>query len=51
MLIWKLGIIENGKKYFWKLVVVSLFKYPQKFSLAMTLAVYGFHFRKIAATL
>ncbi|MCB0729953.1 MAG: DUF4070 domain-containing protein [Ignavibacteriae bacterium] len=50
-LIWKLGLNENGKIYFWKLVVVSLFKYPQKFSLAMTLAVYGFHFRKIAALL
>ena len=46
-LIWKLGILEKGRKYFWKLLAISLFKHPRKFSLAMTLAVYGFHFRKI----
>ncbi|MBU1101480.1 MAG: DUF4070 domain-containing protein [Bacteroidetes bacterium] len=50
-LIWKLGIVEKGRNYFWKLLALSLFKYPKKFSLAMTLAVYGFHFRKIAALL
>jgi radical SAM superfamily enzyme YgiQ (UPF0313 family) len=50
-LIWKLGILENGRKYFWKLLAISLFKHPRKFSLAMTLAVYGFHFRKIVATI
>ena len=47
-LLWLLGTVEKGRKYFWKLLVVSLFKYPQKFSLAMTMAVYGYHFRKIA---
>jgi hypothetical protein len=26
-----------------------LFKYPEKFPLAMTMAVYGYHYRKIAA--
>lgn len=46
-----LGIFEKGKKYFWKLFLLSLFKYPKKFSVAMTLSVYGFHFRKIAATI
>lgn len=48
-LIWKLGVVEKGRNYFWKLLVLSLFKYPKKLSIAMTLAVYGFHFRKIAA--
>lgn len=46
-LLWLLGIIEKGKKYFWKLFFVSLWKYPRKFPTAMTLAVYGFHFRKV----
>lgn len=46
-LLWILGIIQRGKKYFWKLFFVSLFKHPKKFPLAMTFAVYGFHFRKI----
>lgn len=47
-LLWKLGIKEKGKKYFWKLFIISLFKYPKKFPTAMTLAVYGFHFRRVA---
>ena len=49
-LLWLLGIIEKGKKYFWKLFFVSLWKYPRKFPTAMTLAVYGFHFRKVIRT-
>jgi Domain of unknown function (DUF4070) len=47
--LWLLGTLEKGRKYFWKLLGISLFKYPQKFSPAMTLAVYGYHFRRIAA--
>jgi radical SAM superfamily enzyme YgiQ (UPF0313 family) len=50
-LLWSLGIMEEGKKYFWKLLIFSLFKYPSKFSVAMTFAVYGYHFRKVAATI
>ncbi len=45
--IWRLGLIEKGRRYYWKLFFHSLFKYPRKFSIAMTLAVYGFHFRRI----
>jgi len=50
-LLWKIGIMEKGRKHFWKLFAYSLFKHPQKFPIAMTLSVYGFHFRRIAATL
>jgi ATP-dependent exoDNAse (exonuclease V) beta subunit len=46
-LLWLLGFVEKGKKYFWKLLFLSLFKYPKKFTTAMTLAVYGFHFRRV----
>lgn len=49
-LLWLLGIIEKGRKYFWQLLFVSLFKYPKKFTTAMTLAVYGYHFRKVIKT-
>jgi radical SAM superfamily enzyme YgiQ (UPF0313 family) len=49
MLIWLLGTLEKGKKYFWKLFAFSLFKHPNKFPLAMTMAVYGYHFRRVAA--
>jgi hypothetical protein len=50
-LVWLLGFLEKGKRYFWNLLAFSLFKYPTKFSLAMTMAVYGYHFRRIAATI
>ena len=50
-LIWKLGIKEEGKLYFWDLVFHTLVRYPGKFVLAMTLAVYGFHFKQIAKTI
>lgn len=50
-IIWKIGIRESGKKYFWEFFFFSLIKYPKKFPIAMTLSVYGFHFRKVAATI
>jgi len=49
-LVWNLGVIGKGKIYFWKLFIHSLFNHPQKFVLAMTLAVYGFHFKQIVKT-
>ncbi len=45
--IWFLGIRGKGKIYYWKLILWSLFRRPQFFPLAITLAIYGFHFRKI----
>jgi radical SAM superfamily enzyme YgiQ (UPF0313 family) len=49
MLLWLLGTLEKGKKYFWKLFAFSLFRHPNKFPIAMTMAVYGYHYRRIAA--
>ncbi len=50
-LTWRIGITEKGKKYFWKLLAFTIFRQPRKFVLAMTMAVYGFHFRKIVETI
>lgn len=47
--IWKLGFLEKGKRYYWKLFFYSLFNFPKKFPVAITLAVYGFHFRRVVA--
>ncbi len=47
-LIWLLGTLEKGRRYFWKLLLFTIFKHPQKFPLAMTMAVYGYHFRRVA---
>lgn len=45
--IWKLGILGKGRKYYWRLIMLSLFRYPKKFPLVVTFAIYGFHFRKV----
>jgi radical SAM superfamily enzyme YgiQ (UPF0313 family) len=46
---WFLGIREEGKFYYWKLILWTLFKRPQLLQLAVTFAITGFHFRKIFA--
>jgi len=46
--IWFLGIKGNGKKHYWRLFITYLMKSPPKFARFILLAVYGYHFRKIA---
>jgi len=43
--IWRLGIIGRGRLHYWKLILWSM-RSPRHFHLAVTLAIYGFHFRK-----
>jgi radical SAM superfamily enzyme YgiQ (UPF0313 family) len=45
--LWILGIVEKGRRYFWNLIITSIVKYPTKFTLAVTMAIYGFHFRRV----
>lgn len=45
--IFRLGIIGRERIYYWKLFFWSLFRQPRLFPLAITLTIYGFHFRKI----
>ncbi len=49
--LWTLGLREKGKWFYWKLMVFSLFRHPGKFPLAVRMAIYGFHFRRIAETI
>jgi radical SAM superfamily enzyme YgiQ (UPF0313 family) len=42
-----LGIVGEERIYYWKLFFWSLFRHPGLFPLAITYAIYGFHFRKI----
>jgi len=48
-----IGILGNGASqwYYWKLMVKSLIYYRKSFAEAMTLMVYGHHFRKMAKKL
>ncbi|MFN2355858.1 MAG: B12-binding domain-containing radical SAM protein [Desulfopila sp.] len=43
-----LGILGKERFHYWKLFFWSLFRNPRLFPLAITYAVYGFHFRKVA---
>jgi hypothetical protein len=42
-----LGVIGKERIYYWKLFFWSLFRHPRIFPTAITLAIYGFHFRKV----
>ena len=43
---WSLGIRHRGRSHYWKLILWSLKKRPDLLHLAVTLSIYGFHFRK-----
>ncbi len=45
--IFRLGIIGIERQYYWKLFFWTLFRRPRAFGMALTLSIYGFHFRKI----
>ncbi len=49
--LWVLGVLEKGKRFFWKLFFYSLVRHPRKFPVAITLAIYGFHFRRVTETI
>ena len=44
---WVLGIKERGKREYWQLFTSTLFKHPRNMRISISLAIYGYHFRKI----
>jgi len=44
-----LGVLKQGQFYYWRLFVWTIFHCPENFPEAITLAIYGYHFRKIYA--
>jgi radical SAM superfamily enzyme YgiQ (UPF0313 family) len=46
--IWHMGVISPEKKEYWKLFFSVLRDAPSKLPIAITLAVYGYHFRSVA---
>ena len=42
-----LGIRDKASWHYWKLIFLSLRKYPRQIGLCVTLAIQGFHFRKV----
>ena len=45
--VWYLGIVGKKRRYYWKFMTRAFIKHRRAFPEAMTLAVYGHHFRKI----
>lgn len=45
--VFQLGIIGKERRYYWRLLLWSLRKRRQVFPLAVTLSIYGYHFRKV----
>jgi len=46
--LWFLGVQYKGRRYFWRLLISTLFRHPRKLPLSVSLSVSGFHFRKVA---
>jgi hypothetical protein len=46
--IWHIGILGPERREYWKLFFWALFHEPLKFPLAITMSIYGFHFRKVS---
>ena len=46
--IWILGIIDKGRRDFWRLLASTLFRRPELLAISFNLAVFGLHFRKVA---
>jgi radical SAM superfamily enzyme YgiQ (UPF0313 family) len=44
---WILGLAEKGKRYYWRLMVSTVLRRPRSFPVAMKLAIYGYHFRRV----
>jgi radical SAM superfamily enzyme YgiQ (UPF0313 family) len=42
-----LGVVGEGRLDYWRLFFWSLLRRPRQFSTAITLSVYGFHFRRV----
>ena len=47
--IYQLGILGVERVQYWRLFFWTLFRRPRLFPLAITFAIYGFHFRQVAA--
>jgi radical SAM superfamily enzyme YgiQ (UPF0313 family) len=44
----KLGIIGEERREYWRLFFWTLVRFPKKLPLAITMAIYGYHFRRVS---
>ncbi len=48
---WWIGVVDKDRLHYWKFLAKVLFRMPRALPRAITLAIYGFHFRKVADSL
>ncbi len=44
--VYRLGVLDRGRLEYWKLLAWAVLRRPRAFPLAVTLAIYGYHFRR-----
>ena len=44
---YRLGLVDSGRLHYWRLMLWTHFRRPRLFAEAITLAIYGYHFRKV----
>ena len=49
--LWCLGVRYPGRLAYWRFLLHTLVRYPREFGQAVALAIYGHHFRMVAADL
>ncbi|MDD5084490.1 MAG: DUF4070 domain-containing protein [Candidatus Omnitrophica bacterium] len=49
--LWLLGIVDKDRAHYWKLFIGSLIRHPLSFGHAISLSMYGYHFRKMLKSL
>ena len=47
-IMWTLGVVDDGRTHFWRLLISTLFKRPNLLPISFNLAAFGLHFRKVA---
>jgi radical SAM superfamily enzyme YgiQ (UPF0313 family) len=47
--LWFVGVREQGRFHYWKLMASTLFTRPKSMRLLITLSAYGYHFRRVAS--
>lgn len=45
---WKIGVVSEARKYYWRLLGKTLVTKPKAFPVAVELAIYGVHFQQVA---
>jgi radical SAM superfamily enzyme YgiQ (UPF0313 family) len=49
--LWSLGVWHRGRRAYWKFLATVLVCHPKQISLAVNLAIWGHHFRRVAKSL